>query len=98
MHQLIFKPRAIEMQAEAYKWYEAKRTGLGELFLQELEVNYGKLQSNPLVYRISEAGYGHVILKKFPFVIVFKIIKNTLVVYAVFHTSRNPKQKLRGKR
>ncbi len=96
MHQLVFKPRAIRMQADAYAWYEKERIGLGELFLLELEACYNKLQMHPLSYSKAEAGYRHVVVKKFPFIIAFKIIKDTIVVYAVFHTSRNPEAKLKG--
>ena len=97
MYQLIFKPRAIQMQKDAYDWYELQKDGLGELFLKELDENYDKLQSFPAAYGKREGNYRHINLKKFPYVVVFKIIKTTVLVYAVFHTSRNPKDKLKGK-
>ena len=93
MYQLIIKPRAVEMQAAAYNWYEARSSGLGELFLLELDSCYDKLIIQPLFYSKSDHGFRHVVLRKFPFIIAFKIIKSTVVVYAVFHTSRNPENK-----
>lgn len=95
MYQLIFKPRAVEMQKSAYEWYEQQKTGLGELFLTELDDSYAKLHTAPSSYGNRHAGYRQLVLKRFPFVIVFKIIKTDVVVYAVFHTSRNPKEKFR---
>ena len=85
------------MQKDAYDWYELQKDGLGELFLKELDENYDKLQSFPAAYGKREGNYRHINLKKFPYVVVFKIIKTTVLVYAVFHTSRNPKDKLKGK-
>jgi hypothetical protein len=79
------------MQKEAYEWYESQKVGLGELFLTELENKYNKITTTPFVYSKRQKEYRHVVLKKFPYVIVFKIIKRTVVVYAVFHTSRNLK-------
>jgi plasmid stabilization system protein ParE len=35
-------------------------------------------------------------LKRFPYVIVYEIIKAEVVVFAVFHTRRNPKLKFKG--
>ena len=85
------------MQKDAYDWYEQQKNGLGELFLKELDENYGKLQSYPTAYSKRTGKYRQLILKKFPYIIVFKIIKTEVLVYAVFHTSRNPKDKLKRK-
>lgn len=81
------------MQKEAYDWYELRQKGLGELFLNELDNHYTKAQLHPTAYSKRERNYRCIILKKFPYVIVFKLIKTTVVVYAVFHTSRSPKNK-----
>jgi hypothetical protein len=34
----------------------------------------------------------------FPFVINYEVIGKQVIVYAVFHTKRNPGKKLKGKR
>lgn len=81
------------MQKEAYEWYELQQKGLGELFLNELDKHYAKAVSLPTAYSKKEGNYRCISLRKFPYVIVFKIIKTTVVVYAVFHTSRSPKSK-----
>ena len=94
MYQLIIKPRAILMEKEAYDWYELQQAGLGEIFLKELDDKYQKIETSPTLYGKRDSQYRHISLKKFPFVIVFRIVKMTVVVYAVFHTSRNPKHKL----
>jgi hypothetical protein len=47
MHQIILKPRAVLMIKDAYDWYEERSKGLGEIFLDELDKCYKKLQSNP---------------------------------------------------
>jgi hypothetical protein len=95
MYQLIFKPRSIEMQKEAYQWYEQKQKGLGELFLTELEYHYAKLQHFPSAYTTVYKNYRQTRLKKFPYVIVFKINDTDVLVYAIFHSSRSTKQKFK---
>ena len=94
MYKLLIKPRAVLMQKEAYEWYEGQKEGLGELFLQELDSRYKKLISNPQAYAQRDDKYRHVVLRKFPYVIVFRVIRKTIVVYAVFHTSRNPGKRI----
>lgn len=94
MYQLIIKPRAVLMQQEAYIWYEQQQPGLGEKFLGELEDKYQKISNNPRAYGKRNESYRHIVLRKFPYVIVFRIIKKTVVIYAVFHTSRNPQDRI----
>ncbi len=94
MYQLIIKSRAVLMQQEAYYWYEQQKQGLGERFINELEDKYHKISNNPTAYGKRNDSYRHIVLRKFPYVIVFRIIEKTVVVYAVFHTSRNPKDRI----
>ncbi len=96
MYQLIIKHRAVMMQQEAYSWYEQQKEGLGELFLKELDDKFSRITAAPGLYSKIRGQYRHVLLRKFPYVIVFRVIRRTVVVYAVFHTSRDPKGKFRN--
>jgi len=95
MYQLVIKPRAIEMAKEAHDWYEKEQEGLGGVFLQELERCYDKIEIFPAIYAKIKKNFRQIILRKFPYVVVFEIFKNEVVVYAVFHTSRNPRKKFK---
>lgn len=97
MYQLVIKPRAIEMAKEAYEWYNEQQVGLGDLFLDELESYYDKLEELPLVYSKIKRNFRQAVLYKFPYVIVFEIIKKEVIVYSIFHTSRNPSKKFKKK-
>lgn len=83
-------PGAAEDIQTSYDWYEAQRAGLGELFLDDLETVYKKLELNPETFSWLDAEQRHASLKKFPFVVIFRLIQQEVYVYAVFHTSRNP--------
>jgi plasmid stabilization system protein ParE len=83
------------MTKDAYDWYEAQRPGLGEELLEELDGIYNKLGSHPEYFGKIKKNFRQAALKRFPFVIVYEIIKMEVVVFAVFHSSRNPKFKLR---
>ena len=96
MYSLIIKPLAILMTKDAYKWYEEQKPGLGEEFLDELDGIYNKLSAHPEYFVKLKKNFRQAALKRFPFVIVYEIIKKGVVVFAVFHTSRNPKYKFRG--
>jgi plasmid stabilization system protein ParE len=95
MYQLVIKPRAIEMAIEAYEWYNEQQIGLGDLFLNELESYYDKLEELPLAYSKIKKNFRQAVLHKFPYVIVFEVIKKEVVIYSIFHTSRNPRKKFK---
>lgn len=97
MFVIQIKPAAILMAKEAYNWYEEQKAGLGDLFLAELSRTYFKLEKNPFHYQKLKNNYRHLVLDKFRYVLIFEIIDNDIVVFAVFHTSRNPKLKFKKK-
>jgi len=95
MYTLIIKARAIEMAKEAYHWYEEQQAGLSDLFLAELESCYDKLETWPDSYAKIKRNFRQIILRTFPYVVVFEVFKDDVVIYAVFHTSRSVKKKFK---
>jgi hypothetical protein len=75
--------------------YEKRQTGLGERFLFELEKCYDKLELQPTIYAKIDKNFRQIILRTFPYVVVFEIFENEIVVYAIFHTSMNPRKKFK---
>lgn len=79
---------------ESVEFYESRRKGLGKQFLTYLKSHLQVLKLHPELFTIKkEPGYRELTLVKFPFVIIYEIIKDEVIVYSVFHTSRNPKRK-----
>ena len=76
---------------DAYHWYEQQLTGLGQRFINELEIVLEKITSNPLHYKIATSIYRQAAIKSFPFVVYFEVNDNAIIVYSVFHTKRKPK-------
>lgn len=89
--QVLEKARA-DMRSSA-DWYNEQQTGIGERFLSEVVVAFRLIEANPLHYpeKFSKK-FRFANVTDFPFVIVFKVKKDLVVVNAVFHTSRNPKK------
>jgi hypothetical protein len=88
------KEQANNEVSNTYTYYESKQIGLGEYFLSDLSntINAIKLSPNGFV---KFHQYRQVRFSVFPFVIVYEVVKNELVVYAVFETHQDPKKKLR---
>ena len=82
----------------AYEYYEEKQPGLGELFLEALDDVYRSIANHPTHYSYIAEDPSNVFrdrrLKKFPYVVVFEIIGDAVIVYAVFHVRRDPAKKI----
>ena len=74
-----------------YNWYEDQLPGLGERFLEGLQACYRKLNSIPLSFGKIGRRYRKISVRDFPFIIIFEVAGKKVYIYAVFHTSRNPK-------
>ena len=90
-YNLIIKEEANQEIIDSYLYYENKSIGLGEKFLENLEIYFDRIQKYPKHYQIKRKPYREVFVKNFPFPIIYEILKYSIVVYAVFHTSRNSK-------
>lgn len=75
---------------EAYKWYEDKKIGLGEDFLKELDKAFKMLKKKPEIFQRKYRSFRSVRLGGFPFAVFYEIEVNAVVVYSVFHSSREP--------
>jgi plasmid stabilization system protein ParE len=96
-YKIVITEQAREDTQSAYDYYEDQRKNLGEEFLEELVNRYGDLEDHPEHYGfIDNRGIiRDVKIDRFPYVIVFEIVNDKVVVYAVFNTYRHPKRKLR---
>lgn len=79
---------------DAYLWYEEQSAGLGDKFLKALSRAFSAIQKSPSGYEQFDR-HRQYPLKKFPFTILYEVTEETLYVDAVFHTSRNPDEKIR---
>jgi Plasmid stabilisation system protein. len=93
MYTLEIKEEADADIAESYIWYETQKPSLGDTFLEEVDEYFEVLIKNPEAFQIKNRKNNRLApLKKFPFVIVYRIEQSSIVVFAVYHTSRNPKK------
>ncbi|MBL7735744.1 MAG: hypothetical protein JNL51_09800 [Chitinophagaceae bacterium] len=84
-YKIEVRPLAAIEIIEAYDWYELQREGLGIEFLE----------SHPQHYSYYQKPVRQGNLNRFPYITVFEIIDNTVVVFSVFMTSRNDLDKKR---
>ncbi len=95
--RILFHPEAEKEYYEAIKWYEERLTGLGIKFEKAIEKQVKLIAIKPFQYQKKLQEYREAKVEKFPYILVYKVYEQQkkILVVAVFHTSRNPKKKLR---
>lgn len=92
-YNIEIRPLAAIEIIEAYDWYELQRVGLGLEFLNELDTFYDSLQRNPHTYSFYEKPVREGKIKRFPYSVVYEVIKATIVIYSVFMVKQDPTKK-----
>jgi plasmid stabilization system protein ParE len=91
-YNLSLSSKAFSDINNAYLFYEDQQPGLGERFVTSVEQAYSKLAATPRHYSFlnNKKGLRDVRIKDFPFVIIFQIVQDSVLVLRKFNTSRKP--------
>lgn len=82
---------ALAEMAGAIEYYDEQREGLGAQFREAIEATLSSIQERPFSYPVTTgSNVRRVVMNRFPFVIVYRVENDMIVVVSVFHTSRNP--------
>lgn len=90
---LEIKEEAVFDIKEAYLYFEEQKIGLGNRFLDTLETYIERVQKNPEHYQVKRKPYREAFIKDFPYLIIYEIEANKVIVYAIFSTWKNPNKK-----
>lgn len=89
---LVFRLEARDELDQGYSWYESQQLGLGDDFLEQIDNAIARIcqipESYPEIYR----DVRRIVLRRFPYVIYYRIVSSRVIVTAVFHGHRNPKE------
>ncbi|MGQ7946725.1 type II toxin-antitoxin system RelE/ParE family toxin [Flavobacterium sp. WC2509] len=72
-------------------WYKNKQSESGKKFTNAVKKEVSIIHKNPLLYQIRYDDVRIAFTEKFPYSIHFSIYQTTIVIKAVYHTSRNSK-------
>lgn len=92
-YNVSLSPVAEDNLLESALWYESRQIGLGEKFMQKVESYLLRIQNNPLHYPLKKGNLREAYIQKFPYVIIYEVIDNEIVVFSVFNTHQNPTKK-----
>lgn len=74
-------------------WYDKQQPNLGLKFYDDYRATRYYLQSNPYLFQRRGHKFYEAKLSIFPFLIVYEILDDIIIIHAVFNTSKNPGKK-----
>jgi plasmid stabilization system protein ParE len=86
----IVAPEAEQDIAEAYAWYEGRRAGLGEEFLGCVDACIEAICRTPELHEVVHENYRRGLVRRFPYAVFYEYASDTVTIYCVFHTARDP--------
>ncbi len=95
IYSFEFKDESKNDIIEASAWYRKQQPGLEIRFLSAVEEAVQRIVNNPYAGQKIYKAYRQTAIKKFPYVLVYEIIDNSIINYILFHTSQHPKKKFR---
>ena len=86
--QLVFRPEAQRELLQAQDWYEERSPGLGFEFARAVDAAVARALRMPLAFATIEGEFRHVMTRKFPYSIIYRVSETELVVVSCFHHRR----------
>lgn len=66
IEDLRIVPEAVADAREAYLWYEERRPGLGEEFLECVDACLERIRRNPELFEVVHEDYRRALVRRFP--------------------------------
>ena len=89
-YRINLRPEAESEISDAALWYTRRGIGLGADFLDEVAKTLSVLKDGPERFPIVEDEIRKTLLRRFPYVVLFSIRRDEVVVISCFHTRRDP--------
>jgi toxin ParE1/3/4 len=78
---------------EAFDYYESLRTGLGDRFIDYWETQLDSIKENPLLYQKRYKDFRQILIKPYPYHIIYKIEDNVIAIYKVIYAGKHPRKR-----
>jgi len=75
---------------EAIRWYDERDQKLGDQLLRNLYRCIASIERNPRLYPLVHRQMRRALVRRFPFQILYEIESEEIIIYAIFHSARDP--------
>ena len=88
---VVLRPEARAEFDDAFDWYEQRQPGLGVDFVAQIQEVLEQISASPELYAQIFQDVRRAVVRRFPYLVFYKVEPQQVVVLAVFHTRRDPK-------
>jgi len=85
---LALSPEAEDDLHDAAAWYDAQQPGLGDVFLRSVDACFARIRRFSRGFRVDADGIRSALLRRFPYVVLFRIRDTRSEVRCVARPSR----------
>ena len=89
---LVVRPVALAEMEAARDWYEDQRSGLGTEFVAEVRTAFAHIVQAPTAFPQVHHAIRRLLLRRFPYAILYHDALREVVVLAVIHLRRDPQR------
>jgi hypothetical protein len=88
--KVVLDPSAKAEMRDAALFYEGCREGLGEEFLNAVELAFGEIAHRPMMWRIVKGRFRRYLVHHFPYAVIYAIEDDIVYAVAIMHMKRKP--------
>ena len=88
---LVVRPEAEADIVFSRDWYNRRRDGLGQDFVNSISELLTRIQATPDIFATSFRNCRRAKPRRFPHVVYFRLLDDRIEVLAVLHASRDPR-------
>jgi plasmid stabilization system protein ParE len=86
---VVYLPEARDDIDTAFAHYEARQVGLGYAFVRAVEDRVNQIQTNPALYGLVNGNVRAAPLRRFPYVVFYRVEPAQIVILAIQHGRRS---------
>ncbi|WP_375311880.1 type II toxin-antitoxin system RelE/ParE family toxin [Bradyrhizobium sp. A5] len=90
MAKILFTQAARADLVDAVRWYDAHAPHVVPQFRDALRAALARISENPKQFTPVLKNTRRALLRRFPYILVFREMDDAVYIVAVFHTSRDP--------
>ena len=92
-YKVVVTKKARKDLLDSVAWYDEKQLNLGLKFYDDYREIRQYLHLNPYLFQKRSHRFYEAKLSVFPFLIIYEILDDIVIIHAVFNTSKNPGKK-----
>ncbi len=92
-YNILVFPRAEKEISQAVFWYESQQKHVGRKLIKSINDSFLRIRKNPYLFPISKINFRKVPLDGFPYLIIYQVVDNQILIQSLFNTYQDPVKK-----